>query len=89
MNSEQLTVREVDGGFVLENGRLTARMAADGSLASLVLRASGREALSGPGNVLELYDDRPVLFDAWDVDPFHLETRRVASGAAAPSHALG
>jgi hypothetical protein len=31
--------------------------------------------------VLELYDDRPVLFDAWDVDPFHLETRRAAPGA--------
>jgi alpha-mannosidase len=26
--------------------------------------------------VLELYEDRPVKFDAWDVDPAHLETRR-------------
>ena len=36
----------------------------------------GREALAAPGNRLELYDDRPVAFDAWDIDPFHLETRR-------------
>ena len=38
--------------------------------------ASGREALAAPGNVLQLYDDRPVAWDAWDIDPFHLETVR-------------
>jgi len=74
---------EPDGGFTLENGRLTARLAADGTLRFLVLRATGREALSGAGNVFELYDDRPVDFDAWDIDPFHLDTRRVAPGAHA------
>ena len=25
--------------------------------------------------MLELYDDRPTDFEAWDLDPFHLETR--------------
>jgi alpha-mannosidase len=40
-----------------------------------VHKASGRETLAAPGNRLELYDDRPVQFDAWDIDPFHLETR--------------
>ncbi len=30
----------------------------------------------GPGNRFELYDDRPVDFDAWDIDPSALETRR-------------
>jgi alpha-mannosidase len=35
----------------------------------------GREAMAAPGNVLELYDDRPTDFEAWDLDPFHLETR--------------
>ena len=39
-------------------------------------RHDGREALAAPGNRLELYDDRPVAFEAWDIDPFHLETRR-------------
>ena len=32
------------------------------------------EALAEPGNRLQLYDDRPTAFDAWDIDPFHLET---------------
>lgn len=63
-------------GLVLENGRLRAELSPDGTIASLKDKDSGREALAAPGNRLELYDDRPVAFDAWDVDPFHLETRR-------------
>jgi alpha-mannosidase len=63
-------------GLALENGHLAVRLGADGSVVSVVHKASGREALAAPGNRLELYDDRPVAFDAWDVDPFHLDTRR-------------
>ena len=39
-------------------------------------KATGRETLAAPGNRLELYEDRPVAFDAWDIDPSALETRR-------------
>ena len=47
-------------------------------------RATGREALAAPGNVLELYEDRPTAWDAWDLDPFHLETRaRLPAGRRA------
>jgi alpha-mannosidase len=63
-------------GLDLENAHLAVRLAADGSVVSVVDKASGRETLAAPGNRLELYEDRPVAFDAWDVDPFHLETRR-------------
>jgi alpha-mannosidase len=62
-------------GLVLENGQIRAELAPDGSLRSLVERGSGREALAGAGNLLELYQDRPVAWDAWDIDPSHLETR--------------
>jgi alpha-mannosidase len=62
-------------GLVLENEHLRAELSGDGSVTSLVEKAAGREALAAPGNRLELYEDRPVAFDAWDVDPFHLETR--------------
>ncbi|MBD0329223.1 MAG: alpha-mannosidase [Thermoleophilia bacterium] len=71
-------------GLVLENAHLRAELAADGTVVSLVDKASGRETLASPGNRLELYDDRPVAFDAWDVDPFHLEMRRDC--APAESH---
>lgn len=68
-------------GLTLENGHLLVRLGADGTVESVVLKSSGRETLSAAGNRLELYDDEPVDFDAWDVDPFHLETRRDASPA--------
>jgi alpha-mannosidase len=63
-------------GLRLENAHLAVLLGKDGTVASVVNKATGREALAAPGNRLELYDDRPVQFDAWDIDPFHLETRR-------------
>jgi alpha-mannosidase len=63
-------------GLVLENGQLRAELAADGTLVSLLDKPTGRETLAAPANRLELYDDDPVQFDAWDVDPAHLRTRR-------------
>jgi alpha-mannosidase len=70
-----------DGRFQLDNGRLRAVLTADGGLRSLVHHATGREALSGPGNRILLYDDRPILYEAWDIDPFALETAREAAPA--------
>jgi alpha-mannosidase len=69
--------------LVLENALLRAVLGRDGSLRSLVARSTGREAMAGAGNVLELYDDHPNAFDAWDIDPFHLQTRQDAP----PAHA--
>ena len=70
----EVTATETTDGVVLENGILRAELGRDGRLRSLVELDTGREALAGPGNVLQLYEDRPTQFDAWDVDPFHLET---------------
>ena len=74
-------VAEDADGFVLENDRLAARLGRDGTVTSLAL--GGREALAAPANRFELYEDRPLAFDAWDVDPFHLETGRACDGAHA------
>jgi alpha-mannosidase len=83
-----------DGGVRLANAHLEAVVGADGALHSLVHAATGREALAEPGNRLELYEDDPVAWDAWDVDPVHLETRAdvpeapgVAAVEAAPLRA--
>jgi alpha-mannosidase len=78
--SHKVTRREL----VLENEHLRVELGKDGSLLSVVERSSGRETLAAPANRFELYDDRPVAFDAWDIDPFHLETRRDCP--AATSH---
>jgi alpha-mannosidase len=58
-------------------------IAPGGTVSSLV--AGGREALSAPGNRLELYDDEPTQWDAWELDPVHLETRRDLEPAAGPA----
>src|SRR5262249_33846945 len=63
-----------DGSVVLANEHLRAVISGGGTVTSLV--ATGREALSGPANVLELYDDEPTEYDAWELDPVHLDTRR-------------
>jgi alpha-mannosidase len=54
--------------MVLENEHLRAEIAPDGSLASLVYKHSGREALDGPGNQLWLYPDVPREWEGWELD---------------------
>jgi alpha-mannosidase len=79
---DRVTLTRTAAGAVLENSELRVTVNTDGSIASLVHRPSGREALSDRGNLLEIYDDQPVAWDAWDVDPFHLETRAEVAPAA-------
>jgi alpha-mannosidase len=56
-------------GRVLENAHLRAELGPDGTIASLVHKASAREALEGRGNQLWVYaQDKPRNWDAWDVD---------------------
>src|SRR5204863_699399 len=64
--------------IVLENAKLRATLTAGGRLVGLIEKSTGRETIEvgGEGNCFELYDDRPTAWDAWDVDPFHLETKR-------------
>lgn len=68
-------------GLTLENAHLRVELSPDGSVLSVVERATGRETLAAPGNRLELYDDDPVAFDAWDIDPYTLATGRDAAPA--------
>jgi alpha-mannosidase len=69
------------GRIILENAHLKATLAEDGSLVGLLEKASGREALSAPGNRLDLYDDQPTNYDAWDIDPYYMETLQTCAGA--------
>jgi alpha-mannosidase len=61
---------------VLENAKLKATLTSAGRLVSLIEKSTAREALAGEGNRFQMYDDRPTAWDAWDVDPYHLETAR-------------
>ncbi len=53
----------------LENAHIRATIGADGSITSLVHKATGREALAGRGNQLWVYPaDKPRNWDAWDIE---------------------
>jgi alpha-mannosidase len=57
----------------LENNRLRVLLDSDGLLISVYDKVADREVLSAGerGNVLNLYDDEPVQYDAWDIDEFY------------------
>jgi alpha-mannosidase len=68
--------------YVLSNEHLTATVQPDGTISHLAeVGAPGEAVIDGRAHVLELFDDRPTAYDAWDIDPFALETRREAPPA--------
>ncbi|MEY9437322.1 alpha-mannosidase [Bradyrhizobium elkanii] len=77
---ERVTMSADPDGFVLTNLHLRARIDRNGLVQSLVHLPTGREALASAGARLLLYDDRPLDFEAWDIDPFALETARELTG---------
>lgn len=78
---EAVRFTEETGRLTIENETLRAVLNAGGRLVSLIHKPDGRESLAAEGNVFEMYDDQPTEYDAWDVDPFHLETGRVCPPA--------
>jgi alpha-mannosidase len=77
---ERLTVSSDADGFVLSNSHLAARVDRSGLVRSLIHLSTGRESLAAPGARFVLLDDRPLDFEAWDIDPFALETAREVTG---------
>lgn len=59
----------------LENDQLRVEFAADGLIRRILDKEANREVLvpGGRGNVLSLYEDVPLAFEAWDIDAFYLE----------------
>ncbi|XP_030221274.1 alpha-mannosidase 2C1 [Gadus morhua] len=77
---------QADGTVLMENGILKTIINKDGSLASLCLMESNREALSDGchGNQFVMFDDVPLYWDAWDVMDYHLQTRRPVTEVVEP-----
>jgi alpha-mannosidase len=57
--------------LLLENDLIKYVFDGKGSLISTYDKKLEKEFMSGPGNVLSLYEDRPNNWDAWDVDFFY------------------
>lgn len=58
----------------------------DGQLTKLFDKKAGRSVLKEGqrGNVLELYEDKPINFDAWDIDIFYTQKMETVKAAKAP-----
>jgi len=81
---KEVTVEEVSKGvFVLENAQLRVQVE-NGSITSLYDRREKREVVAkgGKANQYVIFDDKPLYWQAWDVEVYHLDTRKeLACGA--------
>jgi alpha-mannosidase len=71
---------------ILDNGRLRVEIDLAGHVLSVrTPEASGAstEHADGPLNELVLYDDRPAMWDAWDIDATHADHARPETSRAA------
>lgn len=67
-----------DGEITLENARVRAVIAADGTFTSVIDREADRE-LVVPGSragELQMFEDVPAYFDAWDIDRHYRSSPR-------------
>lgn len=74
----EVTVKEVkEGVFVLENDQLRVEVEG-GCISSLYDRKAEREVVpkGGKANQLVIFDDKPLYWQAWDVEVFHLDSRK-------------
>ncbi|MGO3855521.1 MAG: alpha-mannosidase [Glutamicibacter arilaitensis] len=62
-----------DGGYVLDNSVVRVRVNAQGLITSAVDLATGRETIAAgqEANLLQLHQDFPNMWDAWDVDKYY------------------
>lgn len=60
----------------LENGSLSLRFDGNGNITSIESLEDGTEFVA-PGrlaNVFQLFEDKPIFWSAWDIDPYAFET---------------
>jgi alpha-mannosidase len=77
----EVTVEEVRKGvFVLQNDQLRVSVE-DGYISSLYDRKAEREVIAkgGKANQLVIFDDKPLYWQAWDVEVYHLDSRKELS----------
>lgn len=68
-----LSVTQNKGQVVLENGLLRVEIDARGDITRVYDKQAGREVLppDARANALLAFEDRPMNFDAWDIDIFY------------------
>ncbi len=63
------------GTLVLENDLIRYEFDQNGHLLHAYDKELKKEFLASPGNVFSLYHDRPITWDAWDVDIYYRQNK--------------
>ncbi|GAA1412461.1 alpha-mannosidase [Glutamicibacter uratoxydans] len=73
VNGVAVSLSSSEGGYILENELVRVVIDAQGLITSAVDLATGREAIAAgqPANLLQLHQDFPNIWDAWDVDKYY------------------
>ena len=73
-------------GRTLETPFYSVSWNEDGQIEKLFDKKAGRSVLKDGqlGNVLEVFEDKPVNYDAWDIDIFYTQKMETAKAQAAP-----
>ncbi|KAB5563455.1 glycosyl hydrolase family 38 domain-containing protein [Coniochaeta sp. 2T2.1] len=77
----EVSVKEVSKGvFVLENSQLAVKVE-NGAVTSLYDKVASREVIpkGQKANQYVIFDDKPLYWQAWDVEVYHLDTRKELS----------
>lgn len=76
----------VFGGSSLETPFYRIGWNEQGQFTELFDKRAGRSVLreGEQGNVLEIYEDKPVNYDAWDIDSFYIQKKEIMSLCRAP-----
>lgn len=62
--------------FSIENEWYQIQWNEEGHLTRIYDKECQKEVLAGQGNVFQLFEDKPMNFDAWDIDIFYQEKYR-------------
>ena len=87
----EASIEEIEEGvYVLANRHFRVQVE-NGCITSLVDRRADREVIAkgGKGNQLVMFDDKPLYWQAWDVEVFHLDSRKELESGKSYVHETG
>ncbi|EGY15831.1 alpha-mannosidase [Verticillium dahliae VdLs.17] len=85
-DAKAVTVEEITPGlFQLQNAHLTVTVK-NGTITSIYDRRARRETLAGKANQYAVSDDKPIYWQAWDAEVYHLDTRKEPSNSNTTIH---
>ena len=77
-----LSVTKSGTDFILENASIRATVAPSGQISELFDKVADRQVLAAKGNTFQVFEDRPLVWDAWDIDPFFEDRAELLECAA-------